>query len=201
MDELDTPEAVRTYYAEPSALALGKELRRLDRHCRAFIAASPFFVMATSDDQGRCDATPRGDAPGSVVVRDDTTLLIPDRTGNNRVDSMMNIGANPHIGLLFLVPGMRETLRVNGRARIIVDRTILAQLAADGKPPRAVIEVAIEAAYFQCGKAIVRSDLWNAERHVARGAFPPFGEVLAEQCGLDADLQPVLERAYKTDLY
>ncbi len=201
MDDLTTPDAVRDHYGQPMQMVLTKEKTRLDRHFRAFIAASPFFVMATSDTSGSCDASPRGDAPGGVAVVDDSTLLIPDRTGNNRVDTMMNIGANPHVGLLFLVPGRRETLRVNGKASITTDRAVLELLSAQGKLPCAAIRVQIEEVYFQCGKAIVRSDLWNPARQVATHELRAFGEVIAEQCGLEGDIQPSVEEAYRNDLY
>ena len=173
--ELITAEDVRAHYLEPHPIALAKEMRQLDRHCRDFIALSPFLVVATSDAEGRVDATPRGDAPGFVAVPNARTLLIPDRRGNNRVDTMMNIAANPHVGLLFMVPGRPETLRVNGPARISVDPALLAPLAADGKPPQAAIVVSIEEVYFQCGKALLRSHLWEPDRHVASDALAPIG--------------------------
>lgn len=203
MNELTSPEAVRAHYKEPYEMAVRKEIRHLDRHCRAFIAAAPFLVMATSDAEGRCDATPRGDDPGFVAVVDDKTLLIPDRRGNNRVDAMMNIGANPHVGLLFMVPGMKETLRVNGRATITVDATVLAPLAADGKPPQAAIKVDVEEVYFQCGKALVRSDLWNPERHATSDSFAPFGQVISDHCNVtyDARIDQSITQDYKTGLY
>src|SRR5581483_4198814 len=157
--ELETAEAVRAHYDTPSEIALSKEMKRLDRHCRAFIAASPFVVIATADAHGRADASPRGDAPGFVAVTDDTTLLVPDRRGNNRVDTMLNIAENPHIGLLLMVPGMNETLRVNGKALITIDPVLLAPLKAQNKTPQAAIVVTVEEVYFQCGKALVRSDL------------------------------------------
>lgn len=203
MDELTTTQAVRAHYGAPHPLALSKELRQLDRHCRKFIAHAPFVVIATSDAQGRADATPRGDAAGFVAVLDDVTLLIPDRRGNNRVDAIMNIAENPHVGLLFMVPGMTETLRVNGRAAITIDSQLLATLAVEGKPPCAAIKVAIEEVYFQCGKALVRSELWNPEKHVPRGTFAPFGKILAEQSqiGYDPSLEQALEEDYRTALY
>ena len=203
MDELKTPQAVRTHYDAPHPLVLRKQLDRLDRHCRAFIAASPFYVIASCDAQGRPDASPRGDRPGAVVVRDEATLLLPDRRGNNRVDTMMNLADNPQIGLLFLVPGAVETLRVNGRARISIQPDDLAQLSADGKPARSVIQVQVEEAYFQCGKALIRSELWDPGRHVAAGALAPLGEVLAEQIGLGAaaDLEDSIQADYRGGLY
>ena len=201
--ELITPEDVRAYYREPHPIAIAKEMRRLDRHCRDFIAIAPFLVVATADRQGRVDATPRGDAPGFVAVADDTTLLIPDRRGNNRVDTMMNIAENPHVGLLFMVPGRSETLRINGAARITIDPARLAPLAADGKPPQAAIVVAIEEVYFQCGKALIRSHLWDAGRRPATDALAPIGQVFAEQCAMDYDpgIEAIIEEDYRTNLY
>jgi hypothetical protein len=201
--ELITPEDVRAHYREPHAIALAKEMRRLDRHCRDFIALAPFVVVATSDADGRVDATPRGDAPGFVAVDDDATLLIPDRRGNNRVDTMMNIAGNPHVGLLFLVPGRPETLRVNGAARITIDPARLAPLAAGGRPPEAAIVVAIEEVYFQCGKALIRSHLWDADMRPDTSALAPIGQVFAEQCALDYDpgLETVIQDDYRDNLY
>jgi PPOX class probable FMN-dependent enzyme len=203
MDELKTPQAVRAHYEAPHPLVLRKQLDRLDRHSRAFIAASPFYVIASCDAQGRPDASPRGDAPGAVVAVDDQTLLLPDRRGNNRVDTMLNLADNPQIGLLFLVPGAVETLRVNGRASISVRPGDLAQLAADGKPARSAIRVQVEEVYFQCGKALIRSQLWDPEQHVAPGVLAPLGEVLAEQIGLGAasSLEDSIQADYRGGLY
>ncbi len=203
LTELKTAEDIRAHYAEPHALAKNKEMRRLDQHCRQFISLAPFVVISTSDASGRCDVTPRGDAPGFVAVVDDRTLLIPDRTGNNRVDTMLNIAENPHVGLLFLVPGMAETLRVNGRATITIDPAILGPLAVDGKPPRAAIRVDIEEVYFQCGKALMRSELWNGEKHVPRERFAPFGQIFSEHSKTQYDpaIEAMLDEEYRTNLY
>ena len=200
---LDRREAIRAHYDEPHEVAVRKEMKRLDRHCRTFIAAAPFVVIATSDAQGRADASPRGDEPGFVAVRDETTVLIPDRRGNNRVDTMLNIAENPHVGLLFMVPGMNETLRVNGTALITVDEALLAPLAALRKTPEAAIVVSVEEVYFQCGKALVRSDLWNPERHVARGTLPSLARVLADQVNFPyaPELDKAIEDDYRNGLY
>ena len=201
--ELTTPAEVRAHYQDPHPIALAKEMRRLDRHCRDFIALAPFVVVATADARGRIDATPRGDAPGFVAVADDRTLLIPDRRGNNRVDAMMNIAENPHVGLLFMVPGRSETLRVNGAARITIDPARLAPLVAGGRPPEAAIVVSIEEVYFQCGKALIRSHLWDAGNRPDTAALAPIGQVFAEQCAMDYDpgLEAVIEEDYRGNLY
>ena len=203
MTELRTREDIQAYYPEPHPLAKNKELCRLDRHCRQFISLAPFVVISTSDASGRCDATPRGDAPGFVAVADDRTLLIPDRSGNNRVDTMLNIAENPHVGLLFLVPGMAETLRVNGRATITIDPEILGLLIAGGQMPRAAIRVEIEEIYFQCGKALMRSELWNAGKHVPRETFAPFGQIFSEHSKTQYDpaIEAILDEEYRTNLY
>jgi PPOX class probable FMN-dependent enzyme len=195
--------AVREHYGAPSPMSLAKELTRLDQHCRAFIALSPFVVLASASADGRCDATPRGDAPGFVTVLDDTRLAIPDRTGNKRVDTILNLQENPHLGLLFLVPGVAETLRVNGRAHVSLDPALLAPMAVDGKIPCAATVLDIEEVYFQCGKALIRSDLWNPERVLPRRSFPSLGKILADQIkGADADsYDRVIEERYRTGLY
>ncbi len=201
-DALTRPGAVRAHYGEPSPRAKAKQLARLDRHARAFIALSPFLVIASSDADGRGDATPRGDAPGFVAVLDDTTLLIPDRPGNRRADTMVNIAENPQIGLLFMVPGINETLRVNGRARMIVDADTLKPLAAGGKVPDAGLVLEVGEVYFHCGKALIRSKLWNPEG-MARPEFPTLGRILADQiAGTDAaESERSIEESYRTRLY
>ena len=200
---LKSREAVRAHYDAPHEVVLRKEMKRLDGHCRAFIAAAPFVVIATADAQGRADASPRGDAPGFVAVTDDTTLLVPDRRGNNRVDTMLNIAENPHVGLLFMVPGVNETLRVNGTALITIDPAVLAPLIALGKMPEAAIVVTVEGAYFQCGKALIRSDLWNPERRIERRSLPTLGRILADEVDLPygPDLDKAIEEDYRNGLY
>src|SRR6202045_2781437 len=141
MDIVEDLEGLRELYGTPSDRSVKKQLSRFDEHCRAFIARSPFLVVASSDPSGRCDASPKGDAPGFVHVLDDETLLIPDRLGNNRVDSIGNILQHPRIGLIFFVPGIRETLRVNGRAQITTDPVLLGPTTVNGKPPRSGILV------------------------------------------------------------
>jgi hypothetical protein len=170
---------LRSLYGEPSEGAVAKEIDHVHPHYRAMIEAAPFMVMATSGPDG-LDVSPRGDPPGFVVVEDERTLLIPDRRGNNRADSLSNLIADPRIALLFLIPGVGETLRVNGKAEICVDAELLARFPAQGKLPRSVIVVRVERVYFQCPKALVRSDLWNPAKHVERRSLPSSGTILAD---------------------
>ena len=195
--------ALRAHYGKVGRAAAQKELSRLDRHCRAFIARSPFLVMATAGADGRCDASPKGDAPGFVVVPDDTTLLIPDRLGNNRVDSLENLVVNPQIGLLFFLPGYQETLRVNGRARVSTDPALLDATAHAGKPPKAVIVVTVEEAYMHCGKALIRSHLWDPGQHIEKNSFPSLGRIISDQIQ-EADVagtERMIEQEYRDELY
>ena len=195
---------IREIYGTPMERTVKKQLPRLEKHSRAFIAMSPFIVMATCDAEGRCDASPKGDGPGFVTVIDDETLLIPDRLGNNRVDSIGNILQHPRIGLIFFVPGIRETLRVNGRAQITTDPELLGPTAVNGKLPRSGILVTADEVYFHCGKALIRSDLWNPEKHVARSDFPSLGVVIADQIGQKVEpkeAERMTEESYVTRLY
>jgi len=170
---------LRSLYGEPSEGAVAKEIDHVHPHYRAMIEAAPFMVMATSGPDG-LDVSPRGDPAGFVVVENDKTLLIPDRRGNNRADSLNNLVTDPRIALLFLIPGVGETLRVNGRAEICVDPDLLARFPAQGKLPRSVIVVHVERVYFQCPKALVRSELWNPAKHVERRSLPSTGTILAD---------------------
>ncbi|MEW5927458.1 MAG: pyridoxamine 5'-phosphate oxidase family protein [Gemmatimonadota bacterium] len=182
-----SPDELAEIYEPPSERALLKVIRHLDEHCRAFIAASPFAVLATCGSRG-ADCSPRGDRPGFAQVADPGTLLLPDRRGNNRLDSLRNVLENPAVGLLFLVPGVSETLRVNGRARISRDPALRERFAVDGRAPTAVLVVAVEEAFIQCSKSLVRSELWNPALHVPRSALPSLGTVLAAHTrgGVDA---------------
>jgi len=195
---------IREIYGEPAERAVKKQLPKLEKHSRAFIARSPFIVMATCDAEGRCDASPKGDAPGFVRVLDDHTLLIPDRLGNNRVDTISNLLKSPGIGLIFFVPGLRETLRVNGRAQITTDPALLEPCAVQGKAPRSGILITAEEVYFHCGKALIRSDLWNPAKHVAQKDFPSLGRIIAEQIGDGRSIEEAERQtaeSYRTRLY
>jgi uncharacterized protein len=203
VDTIENVEHLRESYGAPSERALKKQLSRIDRHCRDFIDRSPFLVIASADPSGRCDASPKGDAPGFVQVIDDTTLLIPDRLGNNRIDTLANLLARPGIGLIFFVPGINETLRVNGRACITTDPALLEPLAVNGKVPRSAILVTAEEIYFHCGKALIRSDLWNPDKQVRRSDFPSLGRILADQIGGISveESERYTAESYKTRLY
>ena len=171
--------ALEALYGEAVAASIAKEVPALTPGYRALIEASPFFVLATSGPGG-LDASPRGDEPGFVRVADDRTLLIPDRRGNNRIDSLRNILADPRVGLLFLVPGLNETLRVNGRAVIDTDQDLCESFAVDGKAPKSVLVVTIETVFFQCARALLRSRLWDPAAQVPRASLPSVGSLLAE---------------------
>ena len=176
------------YDQSPAQASILKETDRVVPVYRALIEASPFAALATRGPEG-LDCSPRGDGPGFVRVRDDRTLLLPDRRGNNRIDSLRNIVRDPQVALLFLIPGLGETLRVNGRAAISVEPGLLESFSVDGKAPKSVLVIAVEAVYFQCARAIARSDLWNPHKHVARSALPSAGQILAalSRSGFDGE--------------
>jgi PPOX class probable FMN-dependent enzyme len=181
-------DALERIYGEPHGPSLAKEADRITPHYRAFIEAAPFFALSSAGPGG-LDCSPRGDAPGFVRVQDEKTLLIPDRRGNNRIDTLRNILHDPRVALLFLIPGCGETIRVNGRAQISVDPALAQTFVMNGKTPRAVIVVTVDRIYFQCAKAIVRSKLWDGSRHVDRKSLPSTGAILADlTCGkVDAE--------------
>ncbi len=176
---ISTVPALEALYGAPTGAAVEKEIDYLHPHYQSMIAASPFVVLATSGPDG-VDTSPRGDAPGFVAVEDAKTLLIPDRKGNNRIDSLRNIIANPHVALLFLIPGIGETLRVNGRAAISTEPALLQRFSVEGKLPRSVIVVFVDTVFFQCSRAIFRSNLWDASRHIARNTLPSTGKIVAD---------------------
>lgn len=173
------PDALQALYGEPGEASLKKEVDHVHPHYRAFIEAAPFAMLATCGPDG-LDASPRGDPAGFVVVEDEKTLLLPDRRGNNRIDSLLNVLADPRVALLFLVPGVGETLRVNGTARISVDPTLLERFAMDGKLPRSVLIIDVQTVYFQCSRALLRSRLWDPATQVPRSALPSTGRILSD---------------------
>lgn len=196
-------DALRRIYGEPMKLALEKVVTRIDRMCSTLIERAPFVVISTADAQGRQDVSPKGDAPGFVAILDEHTLAIPDRKGNNRLDGMENVLQNPNIGLLFMVPGYRETLRVNGKARISADPDLCARFTVQGKAPTTVMLVDVEEAFIHCGKALIRSRLWEADAQVAKGDMPTAGQLFAMK-DKTADVDAVnarLEQNYREELY
>jgi PPOX class probable FMN-dependent enzyme len=199
----ETEAEIRALYGAVSDLASRKSLPRLDDHCRHFIARAPFLCIATSQAAGPADISPRGDAPGFVRVLSESTLFIADRLGNNRLDSVRNVLVNPHVGLIFLIPGVDETLRVNGRARVVVGGALLQESAVNGKVPKGGLLVEVEEAFLQCAKALKRSKLWSVDARIERSSFPTLGKILADQIGGLAveDLECRIEQAYREKLY
>lgn len=177
---------LRELYASPNSRAVAKQLGHLDAHCRRFIGLSPFLVIASGGGGIPLDASPRGGAPGFVKVTDPHTMLVPDAQGNNRLDTLTNILATNQVGLIFMVPGVDETLRINGTARLRDEREYLEQFSGEKKQPKLVIEIAVAEAYLHCGKSMMRSSLWSGETRVERSALPSMGQMLKDQTGSQA---------------
>ena len=198
-DVITTVDELRTVMALPGEPAVRKEMSRLDEHSRWFIERAPFVFLATSNAAGQCDVSPKGDAPGFVQVLDDETLVLPDRPGNNRADSIGNILQNPHVGMIFVVPGADWTLRVNGRASIIRDADVLERCAVKGKRPALGIAVHVEEAYMHCPKCIIRSGLWDAERHLTVDDLPSFAVMARDQAGYQQVPAKIVEEMLEKD--
>ncbi|MCG8542879.1 MAG: pyridoxamine 5'-phosphate oxidase family protein [Alphaproteobacteria bacterium] len=177
LDRITTTEQLEALYGEPLPRSLVKEIDHISDHYRAFIEHSPFVIVATSGPEGM-DCSPRGDPPGFVRVQDRKTVLIPDRRGNNRIDTLRNLVRDPRISLLFLVPGVGETLRINGRAEIVADPDLCASFTMQGKPARSVLVVTADRVYFQCQKALARSRLWDPDARVTRSELPTAGQII-----------------------
>lgn len=195
-------QELRALYGPARERSLKKELHALDRHARHFIGMSPLVVVASSGDSGALDASPRGGSPGFVKVHDDNTLLIPDAPGNNRLDTLENIVQTGQIGLLFLVPGIDETLRVNGTAVLSLAEADIAACTDIKRAPKLVIRMVVQSAYLHCAKALMRSALWDASHHVERSVMPSMGEMMKEQIGGDqpAQTQQQMLLRYAQDL-
>jgi PPOX class probable FMN-dependent enzyme len=178
MPTIATIEELEAIYGQPAEPSIVKEIDYITQRYRALIEASPFVVLATAGPEG-LDCSPRGDRSGFVRIVDDKTLMMPDRRGNNRVDSLRNIVRDPRVALLFMIPGSGTTLRVNGRSHLTTDAEVLASFATEGQLPRSVIIVKVESIYFQCARAIVRSELWNPDRHIDPQTLPSPGQILA----------------------
>jgi PPOX class probable FMN-dependent enzyme len=188
-NDIRTIEDLREVYGFPPAdsAAVRIVLPSLHKHHQAFIALSPFVIIASADAQGRPDVSPKGDLPGFVVVPDEHALLIPDRPGNKKLLTLSNIVENPHVSLIFFIPGRTDTLRVNGKARLTTDPTVLAQFAVQGKTPQSALVVRVDLAWFHCGKAFIRSQLWEQDAQVAPDALPTLGQMCADQIKDDFD--------------
>jgi PPOX class probable FMN-dependent enzyme len=199
---LTTLQALRALYPAPKERAVRKQLDHLDVHCRRFIGLSPFVVLASSSAGLALDASPRGGTPGFVKAPDAHTLLIPDAPGNHRLDTLENIVATGRLGLLFMIPGVDETLRVNGTAELSTDPVLIEQVADERRHPVVVIRVQVEQAYLHCAKAFMRSRLWSLEAQVERSALPTMGRMISEQTGLDTadETQEQMLARYQADL-
>ena len=177
-------------YRAPNRIPLDKVIDRIDSHCRAFIEISPWATLATADAEGWPDVSPRGGERGFVKVLDEHRLALPDRQGNNRIDSLRNVAANPKAALMFLVPGIEEVLRVYGTATIVGPDELGLDLTEFGRPPLSVLVLDVQRAYFQCAKSLIRSGLWDPESWGGRGDFPAIGKVFRDHCQLPAPLPP-----------
>ena len=178
---INDAEDLRALYPEPKGRALTKQLARLDQHCSNFIRLSPFVVIASGGSEGHLDASPRGGEPGFIKIVDDKTLLIPDAKGNNRLDTLTNIAASGRVGLLFLIPGIDETLRINGAARLSDDPDMIGHFASQKNVPKLVIAVTVAEAYLHCAKALMRSKLWRAESRLDRTVLPVMGKMINDE--------------------
>ena len=199
---ISTLAALRALYAEPKERAVRKQMSALDGHCRRFIALSPFVIVSTTDAAFQVDASPRGGAPGFVKADAAGALLIPDAPGNNRLDSLENIVATGQVGLLFMIPGVDETLRVNGAAVLSLAADDVALCTDERRAPKLVIRVTVQAAYLHCAKAFMRSRLWQADAQVPRSHLPSTARILSDQTGIDqpAETQQEMARRYAPDL-
>lgn len=183
-DVITEESELREIFGRVTERALNKQIDRLDHHCRAIIAKSPFLLLGTSDASGRCDVSPKGDYPGFVRVLDDKTVAIPDLPGNNRLDTLTNMLNNPHVGLIFMIPGMNETLRINGKVRLVRDTKFLESMEYQGKLPKLAIVVDVQEVFTHCPKAFVRSKLWSEEYRIDRSELPSLAEILRDHLGL-----------------
>ncbi len=199
---IKTKEALRELYGWPKGRAKTKVLEKLEKHSKNFILHSPFFVMSTYDENGRTDASPRGGKPGFVKILNDQTLLLPDAKGNNRVDSLINIVETGNIGCLFFIPGIDETLRINGTAKITTDPKYIDLFLTEPNPPKSIIEISITEMFLHCAKALMRSELWKATHRQERPGFPTMGVMLNEQLNTEVPLETQEEmiKRYKKDL-
>ncbi|TLS35475.1 pyridoxamine 5'-phosphate oxidase family protein [Pseudalkalibacillus caeni] len=202
---ISSEEELRDIIGNPGELAANKVISYLDKNCNDFISKSPFLVLSTSNTAGACDASPRGDSPGFVLTVDEKHLVIPERPGNRRIDSIKNILENPHVGLIFVIPGLEETLRINGKASITRDPELLSRMEVKGRSPLVAIGIEVEEAFIHCAKAFKRSGLWNHQSWLEKEKLPHIAKVLAEHASLpDYSTEKVsegLKESYTERLY
>ena len=204
-DVIEGPEELREHVGEPIQRTLDKELDHLDHHCADFLARSPIAMLATSGADGRCDCSPRGGPPGFARVLDPKHLVLPDYKGNRRQDSHLNVTENPHVGLLFLIPGLGETLRINGTAQITPDPALLGELATKGDPPQLALVVEADEVYMHCAKAFIRSELWDPSTWLPESELPSVTQIYRDHRdtpGLTPEqVGRELEESYRTRLW
>ena len=205
---IETEDQLRAMFGAVHPLAKAKSRPGFDQYSRKFVSMSPFLVISTADAQGRADLSPRGDPPGFVHIIDDQTLLIPDRPGNNRLDTMSNIMANPNVACLFFIPGFEDTLRVNGRARLSNDEALLGHCIVNGKTPSVGIVVTVAEVFLHCAKALKRSKLWDDDYRRDRASMPSLAQIILHQSSqsevdekVAATVEKAIEQDYKTGLY
>jgi PPOX class probable FMN-dependent enzyme len=200
--KIETLEQLRTLYAAPKERAVKKQLSSLDRHCKRYISLSPFVVLSSIGGDEVLDASPRGGAPGFVKIIDDNTLLIPDSPGNNRLDTLENIIHTGRLGLLFLIPGVDETLRVNGTAELSVAPADIALCTTEVRAPKLVIRINVQQAYLHCAKAFMRSKLWESESQIARNQLPTMVDMINEQAAIEGvfETHEEIMRRYRHEL-
>ena len=204
LNTITDPQALREHFGEPLHIAVAVEKPQLDKHHKRFIEHSPFICIASAGSDGQPAVSPKGDAPGFVEVLDDATLLIPDRPGNNKVEGFGNIVENPKVSMIFFIPGIMETLRVHGNAEIVRDTELLTHGKVGAKLPSTATLIKVTKAYMHCGKALIRSSLWDPDRHIAKGVIPPFGQVIKDQSGVpktQEEVQVIVDQEYQDNLY
>ena len=204
LDSITDPQDLRDHFGEPLHIAVAVEKPQLDKHHRRFIEHSPFICVASAGSDGQPAVSPKGDTPGFVKVLDDKTLLIPDRPGNNKVEGFGNMVENSKVSVIFFIPGITETLRVHGEAEIVLDKELLKFGKAGAKLPKTATLIKVTKAYMHCGKALIRSKLWDPDRHIAKGVIPPFGQIIKDQSGVpktQEEVQDIVEQEYRDNLY
>lgn len=203
-DSITDHEELRDHFGEPLHIAVAVEKPELDKHHRRFIEHSPFLCIASAGTDGQSAVSPKGDTPGFVKVLDDKTLLIPDRPGNNKVEGFANMLENPKVSLIFFIPGIMETLRIHGDAQIVRDKELLKFGETRSKLPATATLIKVTKAYMHCGKALIRSKLWDPDLHIAKGVIPPFGQVIKEQADVpktQEEVQEIVDQEYQDNLY